>query len=187
MKYVGPTKKMMKALEDEGLYVDWPKTGNVKDEELLAIEGSFTTGPDWEKGVLIDLRHMVALDSKSGVDKAVANQLQEEYDNYDVDEEVKLNLEGSEAERNARGVPDAARLVDDIKEKERRLKRFAEVANAVAEGRKIPEEEDGNEITISGNDAKLIVEVMGRAISALPVPVCVVKELMDKINRQLGK
>ena len=63
MKYAGPTKKMMQALEDEGLNIAWPKTGNVKDEELLAIDATFYTGCDWEKLVLIDLRNMLRIDT----------------------------------------------------------------------------------------------------------------------------
>ncbi len=183
MKYVGPTKKMMKALEDEGLYVDWPKTGDVKDEQLLAIEATFITGDDWEKGILIDLRNMVALDSKAGVDDAIAYQLQEEYDNFDVDEEVKLNLEGSEAERKSRGVPDAVRLVEDMKEQERRLARFAEVANAVAEGRKIPENEEDEKITISKNDARTIVELLGNFDDLL---MCATGKSRPELKKVIG-
>lgn len=138
MKYAGPTKKMMQALEDEGLNIAWPKTGNVKDEELLAIDATFYTGCDWEKLVLIDLRRMLAIDSKAGVDNAVANQLQEAYDNFDIDEEMKVNM-------GANGAPDAERLLEDMKEQESCLKRFAEVANAVAEGRPVPPKETGEE------------------------------------------
>ena len=186
MKYVGPTKKMMKALEDEGLYVDWPKTGVVKDEELLAIESTFTTGPDWEKGILIDLRHMGALDSKTGVDNAVANQLQEEYDNFDIDEEVKLNLEGSESDRLARGIPDAVRLLEDMWEQEKKLKRFAEVANAVASGKPVPPESDNRKIEIDGNTAEQIVALLEYAKDYLDPHATVdclnVSDCMDIIN-----
>ena len=184
MKYVGPTKKMMKALEDEGLYVDWPKTGDLKDEELLAIESTFTTGPDWEKGILIDLRNMFALDSKAGIDKAVANQLQEEYDNFDIDEEVKLNLEGSESERKARGVPDAVRLLEDMQEQKKKLKRFAEVANAVAEGRTVPEEKDERTIEIDGATAENILALLEYAMrNGASAEHC--KPIIDEITHKL--
>lgn len=158
-KFAGPTKKMMKALEDEGLYVDWPKV--VRDVHDLAIEGTFTTGNEWEKLVLIDLRDEGDLSTKAKVDAAISNQLDDEYENFCIWDELKLNMEGTEEERIARGVPDAARLLEDMQEQDARLKRFADVAHAVAEGRKIPEEEDEEEITLSKKDARTIVELLG--------------------------
>lgn len=158
IKFAGPSKKMMEALENEGLYVRWPT--DIHDEEQLAFDATFCTGNDWEKILCIDLRNMTALDTKSGVDKAVAAELQEEYDNFDIDEKMQINLQGSESEREARGVPDAARLLEDMQEQEKRLKRFADVADAVAEGREIPAEEDTAEVTISGKNAKRLCDIL---------------------------
>lgn len=158
IKFAGPSKKMAEALGNEGLRIDWPKT--IHDREDLAIEATFYTGCDWEKGVLIDLRDMLALESKAGVDNAVANQFREAYDNFDIDEEMQLNLQGSASEREARGVPDAARLLEDMKEQEKCLKRFAEVAEAVAEGREIPANGDNEEVTIRGKDAKRVADLL---------------------------
>lgn len=159
MKYAGPTKKMMKALEDEGLTVAWPKTGNVNDEELLAIDATFYTGCDWEKCVLIDLRNMSDLGSKAGVDSAIASQLQEAYDNFDIDDEMRMHLES-----HIDGRPDSERLLEDMKEQDFCLKRFAEVANAVSEGRPIPPKEveakDGETVHITPQTAQMIVDYL---------------------------
>lgn len=160
IKFAGPSKKMAQALENEGLSIDWPKT--IHDREDLAIEATFYTGCDWEKGVLIDLRDMPALESKAGVDDAIANQFREAYDNFDIDEEMSLNLQGTEHKREARGVPDAERLFEDMKEQEKCLERFAEVAEAVAEGRKIPAKGDNAEVTIRGKDAKRVADLLER-------------------------
>lgn len=160
IKYVGPSKKMADALEEEGLRINWPPTGNIEDKELLAIDAIFETGEGWEKSVLIDLRNMLALDSKAGVDDAIANQLQEEYDNFDIDEEMKIHLEGSAREREKRGVPDAARLLEDMKEQKSHLERFAAVANAVMNGKPIPAKEDDAEITVRGKDAKRVCDLL---------------------------
>lgn len=155
MKFAGPTKKMMQALEDEGLNIRWPDAGTVKDENTLAIEGTFYTGTagQYEKLVLIDLRNEGDLSTKSNVDAAISNQLDEAYENFSVDEEMQLNM-------GANGAPDAAELLADMQEQDSRLKRFAEVAEAVSSGREIPAEEDNTEITISGKDAMRIVELL---------------------------
>lgn len=155
MKFAGPTKKMMQALEDEGLNIRWPDTGTVKDDNTLAIEGTFYTGTagQYEKLVLIDLRNEGGLYTKKKVDAAIWNQLDLAYDNFSIDEEMQLNM-------GANGAPPAAELLEDMEEQERRLKRFSEVAGAVAEGREIPAEEDNTEITISGKDAMRIVELL---------------------------
>lgn len=162
MKFAGPTKKMMQALEDEGLNIRWPDTGTVKDDNTLAIEGTFYTGTagQYEKLVLIDLRNEGDLSTKSNVDAAISNQLDEAYENFSVDEELQLNMEGTAEERLARGVPSATELLEDLQEQDSRLKRFAEVAEAVSSGREIPKEEDEGEITISGKDAMRIVELL---------------------------
>ena len=95
MKFAGPTKKMMQALEDEGLNIRWPDPGTVKDTETLAIEGTFYTGctGQWEKLVMIDLRNEGDLSTKSNVDAAISNQLDEAYENFSVDEtQIFCNL-----------------------------------------------------------------------------------------------
>lgn len=185
VKYVGPSKKMAEALEKEGLRIDWPPTGNIEDVELLAIDAIFETGCDWEKSVLIDLRDMLALDTKAGVDNAIANQLQEAYDNFDIEEEMAMHLEGTAREREKRGVPDAARLLEDMKEQDSRLKRFAEVANAVAEGRKIPAESDEVKIEIDGATAENIVSLLEYAMNhGASEAHC--KPIIDELNRKLG-
>lgn len=185
IKYVGPSKKMAKALEKEGLRINWPPTGNIEDKELLAIDAIFETGEGWEKSVLIDLRNMLALNSKAGVDNAIANQFQEEYDNFDIDEEMKIHLEGTARERELRGVPDAARLLEDMKEQISRLERFADVANAVAEGREIPAESDGVKIEIDGATAENIVSLLEYAMNhGASEAHC--KPIIDELNRKLG-
>lgn len=155
MKFAGPTKKMMQALEDEGLNIRWPKAGTVKDDNTLAIEGTFYTGTagQYEKLVVIDLRDRDGLDSKSGVDYAISSELDCAYEAFDVNEEFKTNLD-------ANGAPDADVLLEDMKEQEKKLHRFSVVADAVLRGREIPEEEDNTEITISGKDAMRIVELL---------------------------
>lgn len=132
-KFIGPSKKMAEALEAEGLYVTWPSV--IKNEGDLAIEGSFTTGEGWEKLVIIDLRDKLALGTKTGVDNAIAYELTAAYEAFDVDEELKLNL-------GANGAPDAEHLLEDMKEQEKCLKRFSDVADAVASGRPLPPKED---------------------------------------------
>lgn len=163
IKFAGPSKKMRDALEGEGLKVAWPE--EVHDEEQLAFDGIFTTGDDWEKLVCIDLRNYVSLGYKAGCDNAIAAELQSAYDNFDVDEELKLNMQGTESERRERGVPDAARLLEDMQEQEKRLERFAEVANAVAEGREIPAKEDSVEVSISGKHAKRVADLLEEYIA----------------------
>ena len=137
------------------------KIKKIEDESDLAIEGIFYTGEDWEKLVTIDLRDEGDLSSKKNVDAAIARQLAEAYEAFDVDEEVSLAMQGSVAEREARGVPDVERLLEDMQEQEARLNRFSEVADAVCEGRIIPTEEqppkDGETIHITPQLAETIV------------------------------
>ena len=188
IKFAGPSKKMAEALENEGLHVEWPKT--VKDESDLAVEGTFLTGCNWEKLVTIDFRHTVGIESKSGVDNAIAYELREAYENFNIDEEMQLNLQGSASEREARGVPDAARLLEDMQEQEKCLKRFAEVADAVASGIPIPSKSDEAEITIRGKDAKKIVELLDNLRSLIkantgddmPAADCMIDMLRNKIK-----
>lgn len=189
IKFAGPTKKMVEALEAEGLHIVWPKV--VKSDSDLAIEGMFYTGCDWEKLVLIDLRDEGDLSTKANVDAAISNQLDEAYENFSIDEEFKMNLQGSQEEREARGVPDAERLLEDMQEQDACLKRFAEVAEAISSGRPVPSKTDTAEITISGADAKLIVERLGQlkdimlGISGSENYRADVQSLMDMLNYKI--
>lgn len=187
MKFAGPTKKMMQALEDEGLNIRWPDTGTVKDDNTLAIEGTFYTGTagQYEKLVLIDLRDEGDLSTKKKVDAAIWNQLDLAYDNFSIDEEMQLNM-------GANGAPDAADLLADMQEQESRLKRFSEVAGAVAEGREIPKEEDERTIEIDGNTAEQIVALLEYAkdyldphatVDCLNVPDCM--NIINELKRKL--
>lgn len=154
IKFAGPTKKMIQALENEGLKVEWPKV--IDEEEDLAIEATYYTGINaYEKLVLIDLRNYRPLDSKKEVDIAISDQLRQAYEAYDIDEEMKLNLGGN-------GAPGAVELIKDLQEAEQKLERFADVADAVASGKPIPCKEDNAEITISVKDAKRICNILDR-------------------------
>ena len=191
--FAGPSKKMKDALEAEGLYVEWPK--KIESESDLAIEGSFNTGCDWEKLVTIDLRDLAKrfdLSTKSRVDAAISQQLDEAYESFDVDEELKLNMQGTEEERTARGVPDAERLLEDIQEQEARLKRFAEVADAIYCGKPIPPEEhspeDGETIHITPETANTLLELVRVAYKKInPSYYTTCENLMKELNRKLGK
>ena len=181
-KFVGPTKKMADALEKEGLTFTWPTV--IRDENDLAIEGSFTTGDGWEKLVLIDLRDEGDLSTKANVDAAISNQLDEAYENFSIDEELKLNMEGTEEERIARGVPDAARLLEDMKEQDKCLERFAAVAEAVSSGRPVPPESDNRKIEIDGATAENIVALLEYAMThGASEEHC--KPIIEELNRKL--
>lgn len=166
IKFAGPSKKMAEALEAEGLYITWPK--KVEGNEDLAIEGTFTTGCDWEKCVLIDLRDYKDLSTHELVDWAIRVQLEEAYEAFDLDEEISLNMEGTAAERKARGVPDAARLIEDKQEQETRLKRFAEVAIAVCEGKPIPPEDgEDADITLTADEVRTLLHALDYALPTI--------------------
>lgn len=154
---IEPSKKMMTALEAEGLQVDWPKS--VKNAEELCIEATYYTGiNDYEKIVNIDLRDLGTYGkaiTKADVDDAVAHQLYDAWQGYDIDEEMQINL-------GARGAPDAENLLEDLKEAERKLERFADVAAAVANGRPIPDAADKTEVVIRGKDAKRLCDLLER-------------------------
>ena len=154
---IEPSKKMMTALEAEGLQVDWPK--NVKNAEKLCIEATYYTGiNDYENIVNIDLRDLGTYGkaiTKADVDDAVAHQLYDAWQGYDIDEEMQINL-------GVRGAPDAENLLEDLKEAERKLERFADVAAAVANGRPIPDAADKTEIVIRGKDAKSLCDLLER-------------------------
>ena len=194
MKFAGPTKKMMQALEDEGLNIRWPDTGTVKDDNTLAIEGTFYTGTagQYEKLVTIDLRDEGDLSTKKNVDAAISNQLDEAYECFSIDDELQLNMEGTAEERLARGVPSATELLKDMQEQDSRLKRFAAVAEAVSSGRPVPKEEDERTIEIDGNTAEQIVALLEYAkdyldphatVDCLNVPDCM--NIINELKRKL--
>ena len=182
MKFAGPTKKMMQALEDEGLNIRWPDTGTVKDENILAIEGTFYTGTagQYEKIVLIDLRDEGDLSTKSNVDAAISNQLDEAYENFSIDDEMELNM-------GANGAPSAAELLADMQEQDSRLKRFAEVAEAVSSGREIPAEKGEEKVvTLTAEMASKVLEIMDKAVAILSERNIERKnEIAAEITRQL--
>ena len=158
INFAGPSKKMADALEKEGLCVTWPK--KIESDCDLAIEGYFYTGCGWEKVVTIDLRdsnNRFDLSKKSDVDAAIASELYNAYCAFDIDDEMKLNMEGTAEERAARGVPDAARLLEDMKEQEEKLRRFSFVADAVYMGKHVPkEEETTEEMSLTAEEVLLI-------------------------------
>jgi hypothetical protein len=156
VKFVGPSKKMDKALEEAGLNITWPKA-KCKEEDL-AIEASFYTGPgDWEKLVTIDLRphNEYDLSTKGSVDLAVRNELVKAYTCFDIEDELALNMEGTAEERERRGVPCPETLLEDLKEQEKMLEYFSDVASAVINGTKIPRLTLIEEVTLSVSDAKV--------------------------------
>ena len=173
-KFIGPSKRMAEALEAEGLYVKWPSV--IKGEEDLAIEGTFTTGEGWEKLVTIDLRDKLALGTKAGVDNAISYELTEAYEAFDVDEELKLNL-------GANGAPDAERLLEDMKEQEKCLKRFSDVADAVASGRPLPVAEDEGMVTFTLTLDE--ANALARFIDGAGTPA--VREIGKKLIKQMGE
>ena len=150
--FIQPTDKMKEILEEEGLNINWPE-GEV-DIESFAIDGYFYTGAgDWEKTAFIDLRNKEITNAEEA-DKAIADQLQEAYDNYDVGEEFKINVGG-------RGAPEAEELFEDLKEAKDRLEWFAELAYAVAYGRPIPKKvEDVEKVEIPLDKVQSIVRLL---------------------------
>lgn len=179
---------MVKALEDAGLNITWPKT--VESKEDLAIEGTFTTGMDWEKCITIDLRDEGELKTKKDVDAAICRQLEEAYEAFDVDEELELNLQGTKEERETRGVPNAARLLEDMQEEEAFLKRLSDVADAVYHDRPIPSEEKNDETVhitpqTADNICTLLIAAYPRfkgAISRLDT-----MQIVDELRKKCGK
>ena len=159
-KFVGPTKKMADALEDEGLHIEWPKT--IEDESDLAIEGSFLTGPGWEKTVVIDLRDEGELKTKAEVDEAICRQLEVSWESFDVGDELALHMQGSAYERDARGVPEPDRLVADLYEQDARLERFYNVAEAVVGGYNIPPEKEKENIHLTETDTETVCKFLRR-------------------------
>lgn len=157
-RFVGPSKAMRDALEEEGLSFDWDK--KIEDEDDLFFEGTYITGCDWQKCVIIDLRDEGDLSTKANVDAAISNQLDEAYEEFSIDEEMKMHMEGTAEARRRRGVPEAARLLEDMQEQDACLKRFAEVAEAVSSGCPVPPKEDSSTITVSISDAEQIVKLL---------------------------
>lgn len=183
IKFAGPSKKMAEALEDEGLFIEWPKT--VKDDEDLAIEATYTTGAnDYEKIVLIDLRSYGNLASKRGVDTAIAAELEQAWQDYDVGEEMEIYL-------GTRGAPEPALLLADLQEAESRLERFSNVARAVALGNPIPVEDSKKEHTFKGEDLERLLDLLkkvaateGNSIRLSNDEKAFAKMLADEIDAQ---
>lgn len=195
-KFIGATKKMMEALKNEGLNITWPKA--IGNEGDLALEGTFTTGHNWEKLVLIDLREEGEFEfkTKADVDRAVARQLEKAYTNFDVDDELTLYLQGAKEMRDAMAIPNATRLLEDILEQESRLKRFAEVARAVSRGEDIPPKEQkaekGETIHITPKMADDICFYLGIAVSFINHlgrmgNTHYVETLVDTLMKKMGK
>ena len=191
IKFAKPSKEMREALEAEGLTVEWD--AKIQNKDSLVFEGVFCTGPDWEKLVSIDLReHEVS--TQSDVDYAIAEELAAAYEDFDIDEEVNIMLQGTQDERQRRGVPNAARLLQDIQEEEACLKRFYEVADAVANKRPIPpNEEDGKELRLNREQVVVLNRVLGSALSVLKGfgyglmdgnTEETVREIMDKLKEE---
>lgn len=175
-RFIGPTKRMKDALEAEGLRIDWPE--RIESDGDLAITATFYTGPDREKLACIDLRgHRHGSDSlktKGQVNAAVAAELQDAYEAFDIDEAMWFHLQGDKEERKRRRVPETARLLEDMQEQAGRLKRFAEVAEAVAAGRPVPPEpeeedaaDDGESIRMTPGMAKEICDLLWIAYPAM--------------------
>lgn len=178
--FAGPSQRMKDELEKAGLHVEWPT--DVKDEEELAIDGTFYTGAgDWEKNVLIDLRK-ADLSTTDDVDYAISAQLVSAYEDWDVDEEVKLALEA-----NRPGTPDASTLVADMQEAEKRLDYFSNVAEAVYRCMAVPQEkEDGVTVTLTAEKAERVKEILARAVPLLAASdIELVNDLIAEINRKL--
>lgn len=148
---------MREALAKAGLCVEWPET--VRDDEDLCIEAVYHTGVNgYEKLVNIDLRGFDLLRKgtiNSDVDAAVAGALWSAWYSYDIDDELKLNLE-------AKGAPGAVDLLEDLKEADRMLGYFAEVSEAVSYGGEPPDAADDKEIYIIGKDARALCGMLAR-------------------------
>jgi len=155
VKFAGLSDRMVRELDDAGLVVDF-STGEV-DVEELAFDWEFQTKYGM-KTVSIDLRDEDAeeLATKEGVDWAVARQFMAAYDNFDVDDEVALFMEGTQDERRRRGVPRASELVRDIEEEKRMLKHFRWVSEAVVMDRPVPKRKHGM-VELSGIDAESVL------------------------------
>ena len=181
-KFVGPTKKMAKALEDEGLLITWPD--GTTDNEELAIEGYFYVGNRFERTAFIDLRDKGDLSTKAKVDAAISNQLDEEYENFSIDDEMKIYMEMSETEKKLRGIPDAEQLLKDLQEHNARLKRFAEVAEAVSNGHPIPPEESENVTLILTKDEAV---ALARFINGVFIDAPLLSGIGKKLENQIGE
>lgn len=189
--FAGPTKKMMKALEDEGLMVDWP-AGCPTDGEELAMDGYFCIGADRRASLFIDLRGKDGLGRKSRVDSLVAEELAEERDNFDIDEEFEQGMNMSGLGRAAEGKPTPSELWSDLKEEKALLERFAEVAEAVAGGRPIPSKEkpivDGEPVHITAGDASAIIDYLWVAYPSYNnLGKCEVSGLIKRLCQKTGR
>lgn len=167
-KTIKPSKKMMEALENEGLYITWPD--DVRDECPDATY--YTSNGKFEKLVYIDFRDpkSLRLETEHEVDIAVAEQLDAAWRGYSVEEEMELLMAIPTKDRIARRIPAVRDLIEDLEEAERKLSRFAEVACAVVNDTPIPERDDDAEKTIklSLKDCKKIVSVLNDYSAGCP-------------------
>ncbi len=188
IKFAGPSKRMREALEAEGLSVDWDE--KINDIHDLIFEGTYYTGIDWEKCVVIDLRDEFDLSTTERVDAAISNQLDEAYDDFSVTDEFLMYMQGTEEERRKRGVPNSDRLLEDMHEQDSCLKRFAEVADAVVCGKQIPPKEQSNceTIFITPQMAEKIRSICNIAMKYLPPTVqSEANEIAMALTRKLGE
>jgi len=130
MKRIGLSKRMLDALEAEGLTL----TKSVERDGII-YEGLFHTGIDHEKIVHIDLRGKRP-ETKQQADQIACIELRDAYDNYSVAEQMRMYLDA--AAHGLDGVPEPDKLLADLQEEEARLERLADVANAVYWRQPIP-------------------------------------------------
>lgn len=182
IKFAGPSKTMRDALEAEGLSVDWDK--NLEDIHDLIFEGTYYTGDDWEKCVIIDLRDEGDLSTKFNVDAAISNQLDEAYEDFSIDEEMKMYLQGTARARAERGVPSAERLLADMQEQDSCLKRFAEVAEAVSSGRPVPPKKDEMvKLLLTKEEAVALTHLL----NGVSKDEFLIKQIGKKLEGQVGE
>lgn len=128
--FVGISKRMQDAMDAEGLRIYRCDSG-----DGIYYEGTFYTGMDWEKLCAIDLRGKT-IEDECDADTAFATKLEECRDNFDIWEELQLYL--NDSIRGGRETPEPERLYEDMKEQAKCLKRFSDVAWAVANNEAIP-------------------------------------------------
>lgn len=185
-KTIKPSKKMMEALENEGLYITWPD--DVRDECPDATY--YTSNGKFEKLVYIDFRdpESLRLETEQEVDIAVAEQLDAAWRGYSVEEEMELLMAIPTKDRIARRIPAVSDLIKDLEEAERKLSRFTEVALAVAYNRQIPE------LNIAANtpleiplaDCKMVLDVLKDFHAGRPCDGrC--EELMMTLERKINE
>lgn len=182
-KTIKPSKKMMEALDKEGLSVNWPD--DVRGE---CIDASYwTSNGSYEKIANIDFRSYT-LNTQKDVDLAISEQLDECYQCFSVDEEMSLHMSIKADERIAHGTPSARDLVEDLEEAEQMLGHFAKVACAVVNDTPIPERDGDAEKTIklSLKDCKMVLDVLKDFHAGRPCDGrC--EELMTKVERKINE